>query len=282
MTRKNMFEILKENYNILQEMDKIVFLFRKELFRYGRTSYTIEKLFNEKFLPYWKNRGSCLSCSEIKSKLKLTDEFYTTTPIEDYVSTIEYYENLIYPIYSAMQRIKNQGWSIEKEFNILIENIKIFLDHINYEHKIFKDEEMVLILPKNPAATAVAEISSTETAFAILKYNHASLKGDLIEKRNLLYSIYNEYEPLLKTPLEQYKDFYVKVRGLYNNLNIRHNNKDKENNKNVVLEIDDKEREKWYDELYQLLLFCVLIKDNLERKKEVEEFLKSIKGAKAL
>lgn len=281
MARKNMFEILKENYNILQEMDKIVFLFRKELFRYGRTSYTIENLFNEKFLPYWKNRGSCLSCSEIKSKLKLTDEFYTTTPIEDYVSIIEYYENLIYPICSAMQSIRNQGWNIEKEFNILIENIKIFLDHINYEHKIFKDEEMVLILPKNPAATAVAEISSEETALAILMYNHLSLKGDLEQKRNLLNSIYREYEPLFTSSLEGYNDFLNKTNALFNNLHIRHNNKTKKDNKNTIINLDEKELEKWYDELYQLLLFCILIKDNLERKSHVDEFLKSIKGAKA-
>jgi len=281
MTRKNMFEILKENYNILQEMDKIGFLFRKELFSYERISYTIENLFNEKFLPYWKHRGSCLSCDEIKSKLKLPDTFFTSTPIEKYVSTIEYYENIIYPIYSEIQSLKNRGWSIEKEFNILIENIKIFLDHINYEHKIFKDEEMVLIIPKNPAATAVAEISSKKTSFSILKYNHASLKGDLAEKRNLLNAIYLEYETVLENPIDNYKDFYKKANQLYNNLHIRHDNKTKENNKNVVLEIDDEELEKWYDELYQLLLFCVLIKDNLERKKEVEEFLKSIKGAKS-
>ena len=151
MARKNMFEILKENYNILQEMDKIVFLFRKELFIYGRISYTIENLFDEKFLPYWKHRGSCLSCYEIKKKLKLPDTFFTSTPIEKYVSTIEYYENLIYPICLSKRGMEYEGWRIDKDFNILIENIKIFLDHINYEHKIFKDEEMVLVLPKNPA-----------------------------------------------------------------------------------------------------------------------------------
>lgn len=270
--------MLKENYNIIQEMDKIGFLFRKELFRYGRNSYTIEKLFNEKFLPYWKHRGSCLSCPEIKSKLKLQDTFFITTPIEEYVSTIEYYENLIYQIYLSKRAMENEGWRIEKDFNILIENIKIFLDHINYEHKIFKDEEMVLILPKNPASTAVAEISSPATAFAILKYDHASLKGDLAEKRNILNAIYLEYETVLENPIDNYKDFYKKANQLYNNLHIRHDNKTKENNKNVVLEIDDNELEKWYDELYQLLLFCILIRDNIERKKEVENFLKSIKG----
>ena len=42
-------------------------------------------------------------------------------------------------------------------------------------------------------------------------------------------------------------------------------NKTKENNKNSIIDITDEELEKWYDKLYQLLLFCVLIKDNLER-----------------
>ena len=106
------------------------------------------------------------------------------------------------------------------------------------------------------------------------------MKGDLEGKRNLLNSIYLEYETILENPIENYKDFSKKATQLYNNLHIRHDNKTKENNKNCIIDIRDEELEKWYDELYQLLLFCVLIKDNLDRKKEVDEFLKSIKGAK--
>ena len=140
-----------------------------------------------------------------------------------------------------------------------------------------KSDEIVLLLPKNPAATAVAEISSEDIALAILKYNHASLKGNLESKRKLLYQISLEYEPLLKAPIEGYKDFYDKTNGLLNTLHIRHNNTAKENNKNNIININEDELEKWYDELYQLLLFCILIKDNLERKKEVDEFLKEIK-----
>ena len=67
---------------------------------------------------------------------------------------------------------------------------------------------------------------------------------------------------------------------LLNNLHIRHDNKTKENNKNTVIDIDNAELEKRYDELYQLLLFCILINENLDRKNKVSEFLKTIKNKK--
>ena len=57
---------------------------------------------------------------------------------------------------------------------------------------------------------------------------------------------------------------------------IRHNNKSGKNKKELVAQMSDEELESWYDELYQLLLFCVLIKDNKERKDKVDELLKRI------
>ena len=148
-------------------------------------------------------------------------------------------------------------------------------------HKVILEEEnKILIVPKKAEAISVAEISTEKTALAILKYNHVSMKGDLEGKRNLLNSIYLEYETVLENPIDNYKDFFAKTKQLYNNLHIRHDNKTKENNKNPIIDVADDELEKWYDELYQLLLFCVLIKDNLKRKKEVDEFLKTIKKTK--
>ena len=157
---------------------------------------------------------------------------------------------------------------------MLEDNIKILLDHLNYEMLVIAEEEKVLLIPKNPAATSVAEISSKETAVAILMYNHASLKGNLSQKRNLLLKIYLEYEKLLKKGIKGFTEYFDKTRGLVNKLNIKHNNK-----KEIEFEwvnLSDEQLEEWYDELYQLLLFCVLIKDNIERKNKADEFLKSL------
>lgn len=122
----------------------------------------------------------------------------------------------------------------------------------------------------------MAEISSKDVAFAILKYHHASLKGQIEEKRKLLLSIANEYEPLLNKPLAGFKEYFDKATNMLNNMNIRHNNKSGKHKKELIAQMGDDELESWYDELYQLLLFCVLIKDNKERKDKVDDLLKRI------
>lgn len=279
MTRKNIFELLKEKYNIEHEMNKITTLFNSQIFKhidsytYKQTIYTIENIVDNRLLFAWKQRNCCLSCNEIRAKLNLEYEY---SKLDNVILILEYYENLIYLVdrHISFNKINYQ---IFQEYFMLKENIANLLDYINYEIHTIEKEEKVLIVPKNPSTTAVAEISDEETAMAILMYNHHTLKGDLERKRQLLNLIQRTYEPLLKSPIEGYKDFYEKTNQLLNNLHIRHNNLEEVNNKNLVININDKTLEHWYDELYQLLLFCVLIDDNLKRKKEAGEFLKQIK-----
>lgn len=282
MTRQNMFEILKSKYDIVREMNKIIDLYNKIsiwVHNYSENShYSIEELFETQILPYWKQRGSYLTCEEIKNDLDITDYFVKESSIDNIIIALEYYENIFYLTYKKVYG--NSEYVFPNEYYLMIQNTRILLDHLNYERKIFEREEKLILIPKKPEATAVAEISSEETALAILMYNHHSMKGDIEGKRTILYKIAHEYETLLKKPREGYNDFFVKTNALLNNLHIRHDNKTKEGNKNPVIEIDDKELENWYDELYQLLLFCVLIPDNLERKNRVVDFLKSIKENK--
>lgn len=283
MTRQNMFEILKNRFNVVKETNKIIRMLSYDDFFKSHYEYmTAEGIVNKYLLRTWKQRGCYLSCKEIKEDLGINDLITKETSNDMLIITLQYYANILSLVTRNLDYIfKNTNLDPTDLFLISRENFRILLEYLNYEEKYIEEEQTILLVPKNPAATAVAEISSEDTALAILKYNHTSLKGCLEEKRKLLYQISLEYEPILKMPIEGYKDFYEKTNGLLNTLHIRHNNTTKENNKNCIIDISDEELEKWYDELYQLLLFCVLIKDNLDRKKEVDDFLKSIKGAKA-
>ena len=283
MTRLNMFEILDSKYNIKKEFDKINNLFETPLITYpnnnttlGYCMGTIENAVDEMFLILWKQRKSYFNCSEMKEDIGFDINNYDYANI---ILTLEYYINLINLMDIKIKRQQVYCSSQPKIF-ILTQNIDILIEHLNYEKLYINEEEKVLLVPKCPQATAVAEISPKETALAILMYNHASLQGDLSGKRNILNSISREYETLLNNPVEGYNDFYKKTNLLLNNLHIRHDNKTKENNKNTVIDIDNAELEKWYDELYQLLLFCILINENLDRKNKVSEFLKTIKNKK--
>ena len=253
MQRQNIFEILDSKYKISKEVGKIIKLFCDLRFQTGYDSVSsIEQIIDNSCLVYWKQRKSYLNCQEIREDLEINYQLLIPERMskDSIITLMEYFLNML----NLLATKNNYNYfQLNQGYFILKQNIMLLLDHLNLEQLIVEQEEKTLIIPKNPAATAVAEISTKGTALAILKYNHASLKGDLESKRSLLLSIYNEYEPLLKTPLEQYKDFYKKVKQLYNNLNIRHNNTTKKDNKNTVINLNEKELEKWYDELYQLL-----------------------------
>lgn len=280
MARKNIFELLSEKYNIVKEMNKIAELFLSiEITATNPLNFqsgicSIEQLFEWNCFPKWKQRGPYLSCAEMKADLNIPNSFSNNM---DIIRGLEYYINVLRMVEEKLNCSHNMQFSCPPAYPMLLKNIDILLEHLNYEEQVFAQDEKVILVPKNPAATAVAEITDKEhIAFAILKYNHNSLKGNIAEKKSLLLSIANEYEPLLKNPINGFSDYFDKANCLLNNLNLRHNNLEGRDKREIVCEMPAEELEKWYDELYQLLLFCVLIKDNVKRKKEIEDLVKKI------
>ncbi len=284
MTRKNIFEILASKYDFQKEFRKIVKLFNTAMLVYTnplnfqQTQGTIEQMVDSYAFVNWKQRGSCLNCDEMRHKIFISEHVDTT---DEMVTILEYYLNLInLLIQKRGVGRQNINFQYYNEYPMLLSNIDLLLEHIHHEKKIFTEEEKVILIPKNPAATAVAEISSTDTAMAILKYHHASLKGQLAEKKDILRRIAQEYEPILDNPIDGFTDYFKTAKNMLNNLDIRHNNKAGKKKNNLVTNLTNEELEKWYDEIYQLLLFCVLAKDNKERKNKMAEFLKGLKEKK--
>lgn len=214
----------------------------------------------------------------MKEDLQLPQQYSENK--EEMLRGLEYYINILNLLKIKFNIPQNINFPCPPAYTMLLKNIDILLEHINYEKLEFPEEEKVILVPQNPAATAVAEISSKDTAFAILKYHHASLKGNLAEKKKLLLSIANEYEPLLAKPIAGFKEYFDKATGLLNNLNLRHNNKTGKHKIDAIANMPPEELENWYDDLYQLLLFCVLIKDNTVRKEKAANLLKTIKTVK--
>ena len=278
MTRKNIFELLLDKYDINEEANKIISLFvsKNNIFtnplNFNRKlNLDIEDIIDAFILIHWKQRKGCLSCKEMRHKIGFDN--FTCKTIDDLIILLEYISNLIYLINIKIIPQKNINFQFGAEYSFLEQNINLLLEHINYEKHIFDNEEKLILVPKNPAATAVAEISSQETAMAILKYHHALLKGQLEEKKKILLSIAHEYENLLSKGIDGFGEYFSKSREMLNNLDIRHNNKEGKHKKDFVTNMKPEELEKWYDELYQLLLFCVLIRDNKHRKDKINGFL---------
>lgn len=284
--RKNIFEILESKYDIEKEFNVINGLFSKpSIVAYANYDQgqlvPIELAINSTCFYSWKQRCGCVCLNDMREKLDIDKRNYSNR--DDMIICLEYFCNIIHlantKLYYNSFHIQN-SYQKTQQLIILEDNIDLLLSHLNYEKHVFEEEEKVIIIPKNPAATAVAEISSESTAMAILMYHHASLKGQLEEKRDILRRIAKEYEPLLDKGIAGFSDYFDKATNMLNNLDIRHNNKAGKKKNALAINLSDEELENWYDELYQLLLFCVLIKDNKERKDKVAEFLKVLKDKK--
>lgn len=270
MARKSIFEILEEKYDFNKEFQKIRYLFGRNIIHKDGYGYSIISAVNGVFHD-WKGRGSCLSCADMHKELGLDElEKKKNLSVDEIIFCLEYMVNILFVfIEKSIPSYEFTEDEIAPTFDILKDNINLLLEHLNYTKQVNNEQEQVLLIPKAPAAIAVAETAPKDIAFAILKYNHSSLKGQLEEKRRLLQSIANEYEELFKKPIEGFSDYFKTARGLLNNLNIRHNNMGKD----LIKNISNQDLERCYDELYQLMLFCILIRDNKQRLIEAKALL---------
>lgn len=281
--RKNIYELVTEEFDPQVELNYIAQLWELELIksylgRYGNnmscSNSTIEDFVNRYLFHKWKARGFCITCKDMRTKLKnISQEFKNETKM---LIALEYYKNILNLFLrearpfdtSKCECIFNQLYYImSQNINLLIE--KLFLQEV-YD----RSKDLIYIIPKNAEAIASAEISSPKTGLAILKYHHALMNGQLEEKRQILEAIATENEQLLKKPPQECKTLCEKTRGLINTMNIRHNNtKESE----IFAKLSPKEQEDWYDEIYQMLLLCILENDNIARMKKVKQVFKDMK-----
>lgn len=275
MARKNIFDILKENVNIQHQLDKIEELMGDFCFD-GYES--LEDTVNEYCFHDWKWRGRCISCGDMRECLGITYQ-----DIKEYgenqnvvLNYLEYVANLIWLCNTKILDDEIENYDVEYQY--LQENVEGLIEDLGYEAKALNEEERVLLIEKNPAAIAAAEIAPSEVSYKIIEYNHFRLKGDIETKRNILLLLADKFEPVRGELKKVDSTLESNIGYLLNKMNIRHNNKDGKNASEYVTNISDEELEQWYDETYQMLLLSMLELDNIERNKKVTELKRKIGG----
>lgn len=275
MERKNIFDILREKINIKYQLDKIEDLLGERCF-WGYAS--LEDLVNEYCFHDWKWRGRCISCEDMRECLGITyQDISNYSEDQDVVlNYLEYIVNLIWLCNTKVLGEETESYDVEYQY--LQENVEGLIEDLGYEAKVLNEEERVLLIEKNPAAIAAAEIATSEVSYKIIEYNHFRLKGDIETKRNILLALADKFEPVRGELKKVAPTLESNVGYLLNKMNIRHNNKEGKNASEYMINISDKELEEWYDETYQMLLLSMLELDNIERNKKVAELKRKIGG----
>lgn len=287
MSRKNIFEILKNKWNIIDEVKRIFTLLNTDCIsvRYSGDKTIIE--FVDDYCFYdWKNRYSYLDIEDMAKDLDIKlDEDKIPSNLEsiEILKYLEFARNLIM-LCDTKLFIDNEKDSDDKykytyyqEYTVLKENINIVLEHLNFSTKLLKKEERIILIEKNPSTMSVAEIVDEDTACKVIEYNHYLLKGDIDKKKEILLQLANKYEGIKSNIKSLNSKLNDDIGFMLNNMHIRHNNKSGKSKKEYVSKMRKNTMEKWYDETYQMLLLAFLLNEQPSRSKKISQLKEKIK-----
>ena len=277
--RKSIFDIASASINISNEVDRIVSMSVNEKSTYFPPyDRTLFEFVDERCFKDWRYRGhfvdvkdflEAVNYNEIKKSAKNGDT-------EAFMTLIELIYNLWSLAYHDIVDEKSlSGWN-----NNFFHLREVMLDNLEkYNHKAYI--ERILIIEDKPEVTAVAEIVEQDLALDIIRYNHRSLQGEIESKKKILISLGSELEPKRKELQALNKQLSEDIFFMLNNINIRHNNRSKKDMakyKDYVAKMTKARLEKWYDELYQMMLLAFLLLDNVQRTANVKELKEKIAG----
>lgn len=287
--RQNIFDIINSQRNPIEEIERIDELLKSEdgvyvgdefvrLLSKG-TPTSIVKYVDRNLFKKWKARGTCICTDNLLDILNISEIPDEDELLEDSEFIFRYCEYAANIVLLLKQKILHCD-TLGDNADAILKNIQLFLGWYNYEVKYYEEKEKALVVPKDASATAVAEILDSSLAYSVIEYNHYLLKGDIEKKKAILLALGNEIEPKRSEIESLNKQLASDIFFMLNNLDIRHNNRQKgdKHYKEKIARMRLSTLEKWYDELYQMMLLAILLLDNTERTNKINELKTKING----
>lgn len=279
--RKSIFDIASASINISNEVDRIVSMSVKEKSTYYPPyDLTLFEFVEQRCFRNWSYRGHFVNVKDFLKAVNYNEIIKSAKngDTEAFMILIELTYNLwSLAYYDIIDKDSSSKWN-----NNFFHLRDVMLDNLEkYNHKAYIDDERILIIEDKPEVTAVAEIIEQDLAIDIIRYNHRSMQGEIELKKKILISLGSELEPKRKQLQVLNKQLSEDIFFMLNNMNLRHNNRSKKDigkYKEYVAKMTKARLEKWYDELYQMMLLAFLLLDNVDRTENVKELKEKIIG----
>ena len=275
--RKSIFEIFAENNSIQHDFERINRLYSVRYYAEIDEVYYTLKNMAEEWFPFWKNRGRCLDFTDYLDTIEY-DKILAEAP-NDEIAFITYIE-FVYNMWYLCERYNFCcKYGSKSSRDIIRDLMDEVLSEMNQKAYYDPETEQCLIGEDSPQVTAAVEATEPETASQILHYNHKQLAGNLAEKKAILFSL-AKYLEGRETELKSVNgQLFTDLNSVFNNLDIRHDNatpRESFEYKEKLATMSPEELEKWYDDIYQLILLAILEMDNVERRKKLRLLVQDI------
>lgn len=283
--RKNFAQILKSaNIDLKAEYQKLYsMLFDRSIQVSASKAISAFDEMSDCFAGFYF-RGTCLSIEEFND---LHGFHFDRDPedfsIDNLVTLCEYIYNMLMGYQSATHNnigfnympLQSQGINIQFYFM----QIATVIEKIGFMPAT--QDGFTIFVEKSPAAVAVAEseMIPEELSYKIISYNHHSMHGNIIEKKNVILQLADLLEAKREKLTKIDRDYSSDLFYAFNKFNLRHNNIDPDLSSKYVpaiAEMKSDELELWYDEVYQMCLLAFLRLEQDERKIEFDELKKRI------
>lgn len=285
MIRKNIFQILLEQKDISTDFSRLDNFFKnRKVVRRGIGKEFSLKEFVELFcFDTWTSNGYCINLDEFLAGVKyphaiLTDFCEPEDSVRDFLVAIETIYNLWYVAESFLSTENAAGrfWDVLPTFEMLKEMMDSQLESMNYKSIYSADKAQVIVVENNPAITAAAEIVDSYLVEPLLQYNHHLLHGQLNEKKRILLTLGSDLEARRANLKAANTTLESDIFFILNSFDIRHNNREGIYKKEYIVNMSSLDLEKWYDNLFQMILLAYLEIDNLPRKKQIAHFKQQV------
>lgn len=283
--RRNIFDIASQNTTMASEVGRLITMATKEdticVNTYG--DKTLFEYFDEYCFEDWMQRGHFVDLDDFLKCIGFDNlKRSATEDVEVFLTLIELIYNVWVLVNVDVANYDKMGYKLEWEGNYY--HLKKVMDDIlgqyNYTAYVDKKSEKVLVIENTPGVTAVAEIVEPSLALEVIKYNHYTLKGEIELKKSILLKMAQQLEPQRKSLHAIDSKLEDNIFFMFNNLDLRHNNRSANDKsyKEYVAKMKKRDLEKWYDELYQMVLLAFLLLDNVDRTEKVKELKGKITG----
>lgn len=282
MARKNIFQLVEENYNVQDEIKKINKLFNEEeYFETGIIRYTLYDIVDNYLFDDWKWRATCLTVNEYFTRVNAKISMRLENEEDCIINNLEIMENFIKLYFDESENLYNKnGVKYYKSFQtVFCELINTLEKRMGLTTREYKDR--IIIYPKNAPLEQVVDLCEDEDIqWELIRYVREDMS--LNEKRkSLAYLATNLY--IENDPSEQdahLKELISKAGNVLNNLHIRHNNKTGKWENKVLENLDDKDAVSLCDMVYNEMLTIVLLREHKEFDRIYTEFNEKQKDLK--
>lgn len=292
MVRKNIFDLVYENYDVQAEIKKIYKSFHEAIYfcldegegeNEKCTDLTFKQLIEEHFFDRWKYKDTCLSLDEFfeRANAKISD-FDSEIPLDKIINILELLENFVKLFFDKQEWLSTHYHTFDFlefdcDFCYMLDRLE---NHLGLTRKEFQDR--VILYPTNPPLDKVVSIINDEDVqWELLNYIRED--KSLSEKRKALaYLATNLYieqdkketDPTLIEVMDQ-------ATNVLNNLHIRHNNKTgKWEQKELLDSISEDEAISLCDFAFNQMLIIVLLRENIKYDDIYKKFNNIQKGGK--